>query len=132
MNGGVGLLYPILPLFGFLPPQIAPLQADVGWGSPTDFVGWDPTIRKLHRSQRLQVLVGDAHPPFGDLLGTYIEKRRVMATTWKAPVKVATTENLGSPPKMPIDGKIDGVTSRDTAYAYLRLPYLRQRHRHRH
>jgi hypothetical protein len=33
-----------------------------------------------------------------------------MATTWKDPVKVATTENLGSPPKIPLDGKIDGVT----------------------
>jgi Right handed beta helix region len=33
-----------------------------------------------------------------------------MATTWKNPVKVATTEKLGSPPKIPGDGKIDGVT----------------------
>lgn len=32
-----------------------------------------------------------------------------MATTWKDPVKVATTKDLGSPPSIPGDGKIDGV-----------------------
>lgn len=33
-----------------------------------------------------------------------------MATTWKDPVKVATTQDLGSPPSIPSGGKIDGVT----------------------
>lgn len=33
-----------------------------------------------------------------------------MATKWKDPVKVATSEALGSPPGIPGDGKIDGVT----------------------
>jgi CheY-like chemotaxis protein len=32
-----------------------------------------------------------------------------MATTWKNPVKVATTQDLGSPPSIPGDGKIDSV-----------------------
>ena len=32
-----------------------------------------------------------------------------MATTWRVPVKVATTEDLGSPPAIPGDG-IDGIT----------------------
>jgi hypothetical protein len=33
-----------------------------------------------------------------------------MATTWKDPVRVATTRDLGSPPGIPGDREIDGVT----------------------